>query len=293
MTAGSDIGVAGKNVVVLGVADETSIAWAIARAFAEHGAHVWIGYQQKFFSRVRLLLQRQPSIQGQRCDVLNEGELEAFFGRFGDHPIDVLVHGIAFGAPELFSRPPSEVSSEHFSQSMEISTHSLARVVRHAKPYLREWASVMTLSYQAAERAEPMYGTMGVVKAALESLTRYLALELGSRRVRVNAISPGPIETLAAIGIMTALTSAMPGESRGDRWSKLAAQGRSGDNALEKAQQTFRVVQQAFADESAIAEYITPEDVANCALFLGSDYSRAVTGQVIRVDGGRSTCMIL
>lgn len=193
-----------KNAVVLGVADESSIAWAIAQRLMENGANVYIGYQQKFFSRVRLLLQKYPQVQGKRCDILNDEELAGFFAQFNDKPVDILVHGIAYGPPEVFTSPPSSVSAAAFETTLTISTHSLLKVTGAAKPYLRDWASIMTLTYQASEHASPFYGMMGVAKAALESCVRYLAIEMGQQRARVNAISPGPIETPAALGEMLA-----------------------------------------------------------------------------------------
>jgi enoyl-[acyl-carrier protein] reductase I len=288
-----------KNVVVLGVADESSIAWAIARAFRAHGANVWIGYQQKFFSRVRILLRQYPDIQAQRCDVTDEAEMRAFFERFDDAPIDVVVHAVAFASPTLFTRPPSAVDAESFGQSQHISALSLASVVRHVKPRLREWGSVITLSFQASERAEPMYGLMGVAKSALESLVRYLALELGVMKVRVNAISPGPVETPAAKGILMAFL-AEPESLRTLRNDILhralqAARQELGADAdeIEYVSAAWKHVQRGFAEISAIQEGISAQDVADCALFLGSDYSRKITGQVVKVDCGLSSSMII
>jgi len=289
----------GRNVVVLGVADESSIAWAIARAFHAHGASVWIGYQQKFFSRVRILLRQHPDIQAQRCDVTDEAEMRAFFERFQEAPIDVLVHAVAFAPPALFTQPPSAATPEAFALSQHVSALSLASVVRHAKPHLREWASVMTLSFQASERAEPMYGMMGVAKAALESLVRYLALELGASKVRVNAISPGPIETPAAMGILMAFLGerdALAALRNDVALAALdAARRELGEDAdpVEYASAAWRHVQQAFVERSAIQEVVSAQDVADCALFLGSAYSRKITGQVVRVDCGLSSSMII
>jgi enoyl-[acyl-carrier protein] reductase I len=289
----------GRNVVVLGVADETSIGWAIARAFHANGASVWIGYQQKYFSRVHALLRQFPEVQGQRCDVTDAAEMQAFFERFHAAPIDVLVHAVAYAPPVLFTSPPSAAPAEAFAQSQHISALSLATAVHEAKPYLREWGSIMTLSFQASERAEPMYGLMGVAKAALESLVRYLALELGSMKVRVNAISPGPIETPAATGILMAFI-ADPEALRHLRNDVVHAAIRSarqelGDQAdpVDCAQAAWRHVQEGFAYRSAIREAVSAQDVADCALFLGSDYSRKITGQVVRVDCGLSAAMIL
>src|SRR5580692_7387776 len=114
------MGLEGKNVVVLGVADESSLAWAIAKRFAEHGARVFIGYQQKFFSRVRLLLLSNPGVQGDRCDVLNDQELTNFFGRLENNPIEVLVHASAFAANELCTEPASNCSADALCESLTI-----------------------------------------------------------------------------------------------------------------------------------------------------------------------------
>jgi enoyl-[acyl-carrier protein] reductase I len=288
------MGLEGRNVVVLGVADESSLAWAIAKRFAAHGARVFIGYQQKFFSRVRLLLKDNPGIQGDRCDVLVDSEMTNFFGRFRDSPIDVLVHGIAFAPGEMFTEPPSETTPEGFCQSLTISAHSLCKVVRFAKPNLRDWASVITLTYQASERAEASYGMMGVAKSALESAVRYLALEVGCRKIRVNAISAGPVETVAATGIMAAFLrnpEALERQrARVFQEAIEAARSEGGDaDAFALARGAWKHFQQIVARRCAIEETVSKEDVADCALFLGSDYARKITGQVIHVDCGLST----
>jgi enoyl-[acyl-carrier protein] reductase I len=287
------MGLEEKNVVVLGVADESSLAWAIAKRFAEHGAHVFIGYQQKFFSRVRLLLLKNPAVQGDRCDVLNDEEVTNFFAKFQSNPIDVLVHAIAFAPSELFTEPPSETTAEAFSQSLNISAHSLCKAVKFAKPSLRDWASVITLTYQASERAEASYGLMGVAKSALESAVRYLALELGGRKIRVNAVSAGPVETVAATGIMAAfLRNPQALDRQRARVFQAAiemarSEGAPDDLALAKS--AWKHFQEIVAQRCAIEECISKEDVADCALFLASDYSRKITGQIVHVDCGLST----
>jgi enoyl-[acyl-carrier protein] reductase I len=288
------MGVEAKNVIVLGVADESSLAWAIAKRFADHGARVFIGYQQKFFSRVRLLLRDNPGVQGDRCDVLNEEELANFFARFRDNPIDVLVHAIAFAPNEMFTQPPSDTSADSFCQSLTVSAHSLCKAVRFAKPNLRDWGSVITLTYQASQRAEASYGLMGVSKSALESAVRYLALELGGRKIRVNAISAGPIETVAATGIMGAfLRNPEALDRQRARVFQQAiemarAQGPYAD-AIELAKASWKQFQEILAKRCAIEEIVSKEDVADCALFLASPYSRKITAQVIHVDCGLST----
>jgi enoyl-[acyl-carrier protein] reductase I len=292
------VNVAGKNVVVLGVGDESSIAWTIARAFADREARVHIGYQQRFFSRVRLLLRDFPAIQGARCDVLQDAELTAFFDRFRDDPIDVLVHSIAYGPPEAFTEEPSAVSREALAQTLEVSASSLATVVRYAKPNLREWSSVITLTFQASSRAMPLYGMMGVAKATLESLVRYLALELGGRRVRVNAISAGAIQTVAATGEVLAFMR-NPEALRHTRGSLLLdaleeaeADCDRGRDELEVAREVWKRVQARFARRSCIECLVTQQDVAGAALFLGSDLARKITAQVIHVDMGLSASTI-
>jgi enoyl-[acyl-carrier protein] reductase I len=224
--------------------------------------------------------------------------MSAFFERFRQDPIDVLVHAIAFAPPEMFTAPASSVSLDAFSQSLGISAHSLCKVVHHAKPFLRDWGSVVTLTYQASERAEPGYGLMGVAKSALESMVRYLAFELGARNIRVNAVSPGPIETVAALGILAAFQRSPEALDR--------QRGRVFREALEKARQegpfaddfaylkaAWKHFQDEVAQKSPIVSRVSKEDAAHCALFLGSEYARKITGQVIHVDCGFSTSRIL
>jgi len=287
------MGLEGKNVVVLGVADESSLAWAMAKRFAEHGAHVFIGYQQKFFSRVRLLLLDNPTIRGERCDVLKDEEVTSFFAKFQSQPVDVLVHAIAFAPSEMFTEPPSDTSADAFAQSLAISAHSLCKVVKFAKPSLRDWGSVITLTYQASERAEASYGLMGVAKAALESAVRYLALELGGRKIRVNAVSAGPVETVAATGIMAAFlrNPAALARQRARVFQAAIEQARAegAPDEFALARSAWKHFQEIVAQRCAIEEFVSKEDVADCALFLGSDYSRKITGQVVHVDCGLST----
>ena len=285
----------GKHVVVMGVAGRDSIAWAIAEAFLHAGAKLTITYQQKFLSRVRALLAEFPAVHAVRCDVMDEAELEAFF-EGGREPIDVLVHSIAFGPPEVFTRPPSEVSREAFLETMGVSVQSLASVVKHARPRLREWASVITLSYQASQRVKQSYGLMGVAKAALESLVRYLAVELGGeKRVRVNAISPGPIATVAALSELIAfrrsrkpLAEASAGVRAAIEAAEKAQPRLAALDDYEYARCVWKELQRRFLDASAIHDLVEASDVADYALFLGSDRSRKVTGQVLLLDCGHS-----
>ncbi len=289
-----------KTAVILGVADESSISWAIARRLMDHGARVFIGYQQKFFSRVRLLMQNNPGLEGARCDITNDDELAAFFAHFEDRPIDILVHGIAFGPPEVFTSPPSGINVDAFATTMNISTHSLLKTAGFAKPYLREWSSIMTLTYQASEQASPFYGLMGVAKASLECCVRYLAIEMGEHNVRVNAISPGPIETPAALGEMLAFLRnpealATPAGAilRGAVARIQSDPALAGEDDQVKAKALWHVVQTRVAQECAIEQFITADDVADCALFLASDLAKKITGQIIRIDCGMSTSRLM
>jgi enoyl-[acyl-carrier protein] reductase I len=289
-----------KTAVILGVADKSSIAWSIARRFLDHGAKVHIGYQQKFFSRVRLLMMENPQLDGARCDVLNPSELEGFFNRFRDNPIDILVHSIAFGPPDVFTAPPSKVRSDSFGQTLAISTHSLLATAGYAKEFLREWGSIMTLTYQASEQASPFYGLMGVAKSALESCVRYLAIEMGQKRVRVNAISPGPIETPAAVGeVLAFLREPSSINTPSGTLFKAAMAKLEGDptfasgDELVKAKAVWNLVQRRITQECAMSELVTQDDVADCALFLASDLARKITGQVIHVDCGLSSSRLI
>ncbi len=290
----------GKTAAILGVADRSSIAWAIAQRLLENGAKVHIGYQQKFFSRVRQLLSDHPDVSGARCDVLDDSELVTFFKAFEETSLDILVHGIAYGPPEVFTLPPSGVTSNAFEQTLTVSTHSLLKVVGAAKSCLRPWGSVITLTYQASEQASPFYGMMGVAKAALESCVRYLAIELGTLDVRVNAISPGPIETPAALGEMLAfLRNPQSLNSPAGAVLKDAVERLRRDPELSKeddqvkAKALWHSVQSRVAAECALQEFVTQDDVADCALFLASDMARKITGQVIRVDCGMSTSRLM
>jgi len=298
--SGTQMGLEGKHVVVLGVADETSIAWGIAEAFLRCGSKVRIGYQQRFFSRVRLLFQEHPGLDGRKCDVLNEAELRDFFESLGDTPIDVLVHSIAYGSPEIFTRPPSQMSIEAISQAMTVSAYSLPLVVRHAKSRLTQWSSVITLSFMASERAVPFYGMMGVTKSTLESMVRYLSLELGRQKSRVNAISAGPIETVAALGIILAFSQdpesvrEMPGTLLRQTFEAVEREspGLRDADPMAFAKLAWKHVQYNFTQHMALPEMICKEDIADCALFLGSDLSRKITGQVLHVDCGLSSSFI-
>ncbi len=289
-----------KTAVVLGVADRSSIAWGIAHRLQQYGAKVYIGYQQKFFARVRMLLMEFPNVDGARCDVLKDEEMEEFFSRFSDSPIDVLVHCLAYGPPDVFTSKPSQVNAASFAQTIEISSHSLLKCAGYAKPYMRPWGSIMTLTYQASFQAQPFYGMMGVAKSTLESCVRYLATEFGDQRVRVNAISPGPIETPAALGeVLAFIRDPAALNTEAGKVFKSLLEEMQGKPEFEtatevaKAQAIWDKVQHRFAVESAIPESVNQDDVANMALFLASDFSTKITGQTLMIDCGMSTSRMM
>lgn len=248
------ISLAGKRVLVLGVASGESIAWATAQGLAYCGAEIHISYQQRFRSRVMQLLQEHPSLiaGAHRCDVTDDGEVQQLFQAVGG-PIHGLVHGVGYAPPETFAKPIYDVSAEEFSQALLVSAHSLLGVTRAALPLLPPGSSLMTLSYLGGQRVVPGYRLMGIAKAALEATVRELAVEVGQRGVRVNAISAGPIPTLSA--------SALP---------------------------MFQHMLQEYPRISPLRTSMTTHDVAKMVAFLCSDLSDKITGQVLFVDAGYS-----
>jgi enoyl-[acyl-carrier protein] reductase I len=244
----------GKRALVLGVANEQSLAWHIACALKREGASVHVGYQMRFRSRV-LQTVRQSDIQPDglvRCDVTDEAELAEALAQVGA-PLHALVHAVAFAPAESFGRPIQDNDAAAFAEATQVSAWSLLSLARHAQPWLAPEASLVTLSYLGAQRVVPGYRLMGVAKAALEAGVRELAAELGPRGLRVNAISAGPIRTLSA--------SAVPDLER----------------MLER-----------YAQVAPLRALVEPSDVADLVCFLASDKSRRITGQVLFVDSGYS-----
>jgi enoyl-[acyl-carrier protein] reductase I len=249
----------GKRALIMGVANKRSIAWGIARAFHREGATLAFTYQgERLKENLDELLGEiggagaYPTFQ---CDVTSDEEIgEAFVGlkeRWG--ALDVLVHCLAFADREDLTRPFSGISRKGYALAMDISAYSLIRCAGAARPLLEAagGGSVFTLTYNAVDRVVPSYNVMAVAKAALECEVRYLAAELGAVNVRVNAISAGPLRTLASS----------------------AVKGLSGfRNAVEEI--------------APLRRNITQEDVGDVAVFLASDLARAVTGNTIFVDSG-------
>jgi enoyl-[acyl-carrier protein] reductase I len=244
----------GKNALVFGLANERSSAWGITQAFHREGARIGISYAgQALERRVKPLAEKVACKWVEECDVTNDEHIadvarkaEADFGN-----IDVLVHSIAFAGREELAGPYYNTTREGFKNAMDISVYSFVALAKAFQPLLRTGASLICMTYYGSVKVAPHYNVMGVAKAALEASTRYLAYDLGPQGVRVNAISAGPIRTLAAAGVGG-----------------------------------FRDMYKHFADMSPMRENVTTEDVGNAAIFLASDLSTRVTGDVLYVDSG-------
>jgi enoyl-[acyl-carrier protein] reductase I len=244
---------AGKTALVFGVASDQSIAWAIAQELAARGAKIILGYQFRYHSRVKDLAPTLQNLESfSRCDVMKDDEMETFFGGLKTK-IDIVVHAIAFAPATAFAGPVSETTQDDFSAAMQISAHSLNKIVKYSAPKMTDGGSVIALTYLGGQRVCANYKVMGVAKAALEAYVRELASELGDKKIRVNAISAGPIKTLAASGIPD-----------------------------------FDLLLEYNKSVSPLKDNVTQKDVGTVAAFLASDDSRMVTGQTLFVDGGYS-----
>ena len=244
----------GKKALVFGVANDMSNAWGIARAFHEQGATVGFSSIESLIDRrVRPLAQQLGSTFVEPCDVSDDDQIRTVFEKWdAEHgSLDILVHSLAFAPQEDLSGAFVETSREGFRVAMDISAYSLVALTREARRVLGRGSSVMTLSYYGAEKVVSNYRVMGIAKAALEACVRYLAAELGPDGIRVNAISPGPVRTLAAHGVAG-----------------------------------FKSMYKQFPDLAPLRSTITIDDVGRTAVYLASDLSSAVTGEVIYADGG-------
>jgi enoyl-[acyl-carrier protein] reductase I len=247
---------ASKVGLVVGIANKRSLSWAIAKAAAIEGATVSVTYQnERLEKNVRELSAGFAHSLVEPCDVTDDAQIDRLFALIDETygGLDFVVHGTAFAEREDLERPFVETSREGFSKALEVSAYSLVALARRAVPLMEKngGGSILTLSYLGAQRVFPNYNVMGVAKAALESSVRYLASELGPKKIRVNAVSAGPVKTLAAAGV-------------------------SG----------FSSILQAYRDRAPLRRTIDASEVAAAALFLISDDSRAITGEVMMVDGG-------
>lgn len=244
----------GKRGLVMGVANERSIAWAIADACATAGAEMAFTYQgEVLLKRVRPLAERAGVSLLLPCDVSDEADLDRLFASIGERwgALDFVVHAIAFSDKEELKGRYVQTTAENFTQTLLISCYSFTAIARRAEPLLSEGGSLLTLTYFGAERVMPHYNVMGVAKAALEASVRYLAVDLGPSGIRVNALSAGPMRTLAASGI--------------------------GD---------FRYILKWNQYNSPLRRNVQQQDVGNAGLYLVSELSSGVTGEVHHVDCG-------
>ncbi len=244
----------GKNALIFGVANDHSIAWGIARALHEEGAEVGFSSVESLIERrVRPLAESIGSTFVEACDVQSDEQIRAVFERWSERhdSLDILVHALAFARREDLEGAFIDTSRGGFAVALDVSAYSLVALAHEARPLLRRGSSILTLSYYGAEKVVANYNVMGVAKAALEASVRYLAADLGPGGIRVNAISAGPIRTLAASGIAG-----------------------------------FKKLYGGFAEVAPLRANVTPEDVGRSAVYLASDLSSAVTGETLYVDGG-------
>ncbi len=246
----------GKHGLIVGVANKRSIAWAIAQATARRGARLALTYQGRFEDHVNELsqgLEQTPLVLP--CDVAVDAEIDSVFSRvdqeFGG--LDFVVHGAAFARREELEAPFTQTTREGFQVALDISAYSLIALARGAKPLLerRGGGSIVTLTYLGSDRVFTNYNVMGVAKAAPESCVRYLAADLGPSNIRVNAVSAGPIKTLAAAGI-----------------------------------KGFSNILHTYPERAPLRRNIETGEVAEAAAFLLSDSGKGVTGEVMMVDAG-------
>jgi enoyl-[acyl-carrier protein] reductase I len=244
----------GKKGLVMGVANDRSIAWGITQALANQGAQIALTYQNSALEkRVRPLAERVNSSLVLECDANDQASIEGTMDRLGQEwgGLDFLVHAIAFSDKAELTGRYMDTSAENFLRTMSVSCYSFTSVCRAASPLMERGGSIITLTYAGSERVVPHYNVMGVAKAALECSVRYLAVDLGAQNVRVNAISAGPIRTLAASGI--------------------------GD---------FRYILKWNELNAPLKRNVTIDDVGGAGLYLLSDLSAGVSGEIHHVDCG-------
>lgn len=244
----------GKRGLIMGVANNRSIAWGIAKACAEHGAQLAFTYQgDAIKKRVEPLAAEIGSNIVLPCDVTEAGSIDAVFATLGElwQSLDFLVHAIAFSDKDQLDGRYIDTTPENFNLTMQISCYSLTAIAQRAEKLMLNGGSLLTLTYYGAEKVMPHYNVMGVAKAALEASVRYLAADLGKQNIRVNAISAGPIKTLAASGIAD-----------------------------------FRYILKWNEYNSPLRRTVSIEDVGSAAVYLLSDMSRGVTGEIHHVDAG-------
>ena len=246
---------AGKTGVVFGVANKRSIAWAIAKAWAAAGARLIFNYQgERLKENVEELVgEFGAETPLYPCDVSRDEEIASFFEKVRGHTdrLDLMLHSVAFAPKEALEGDFVSTTREAFRLAHEISAYSLVGLSREAAPLMTNGGSILAMTYYGAEKVVPHYNVMGVAKASLEASTRYLAYDLGPKKIRVNCISAGPVQTLAARGI-------------------------SGFTSMLKHYQ----------ERAPLKRSCDPAELGATGVFLASDAAAAITGQVIYVDGG-------
>ncbi|MGV1951291.1 enoyl-ACP reductase FabI [Agrobacterium vitis] len=248
---------AGKRGIIMGVANNRSIAWGIAKACRDAGAEIALTWQgDALKKRVEPLAQELEGFMAGDCDVTDLESVDAVFKNVQDKwgKIDFVVHAIAFSDKDELTGRYLDTSRENFARTMDISVYSFTAIAKRAEAILKDGGALLTLTYYGAEKVMPHYNVMGVAKAALEASVRYLAVDMGKRGIRVNAISAGPIKTLAASGI--------------------------GD---------FRYILKWNEYNSPLKRNVTTDEVGTSGLYLLSDLSSGVTGEVHHVDCGYHT----
>jgi enoyl-[acyl-carrier protein] reductase I len=245
----------GKKAAIFGVANDRSIAWAIAEAFHAEGAELAFTFAGEVLEkRVRPLAEGIGSKIILPCDVTKDADIESVFAKLKEAwgGLDVLIHAIAFANKEDLANPYVQTSRAGFQLAMDVSAYSLVALAQRAAPLMEgRDGSILTLTYMGSEKVIPNYNVMGVAKAALEASVRYLAHDLGPKSIRVNAISAGPLRTLAAAGISD-----------------------------------FKTMLHHVADRAPLRRNIDAEEVGKTALYLCSPWGSAVTGEVLHVDAG-------
>ncbi len=251
----SDKPLSGKTAVILGVANKRSIAWAIAQAWYDAGAKLIFSYQgERLKDNVAELVEAFGSdVLLAPCDVTNDHEITSFFDfvKANTDKVDILLHSIAFAPKESLAEPFVQTSREAFRIAHDVSAYSLIAVTREVLPLMKDGGSIMTMTFRGSVAVYENYNVMGVAKAALEASVRYLASDLGKQKIRVNAISAGPVQTLAARGISD-----------------------------------FSKMIRTYEERAPLGRSCTPPELGQTAVFLASDGSSGITGQVIYVDGG-------
>jgi enoyl-[acyl-carrier protein] reductase I len=244
----------GRTAVVFGVANKRSIAWSIAQGLHQAGTKLAITYQnERLAQEAKDLILSLPGAEAFQCDVSNDQEIQALFDQLKQRhgKLHVLVHSVAFAPPDELKGDFVNTTREGFRVAHDVSVYSLIAVARAVAPLMEDGGSIITMTYYGAEKVVPHYNVMGVAKAALECTVRYLAYDLGKRKIRVNAISAGPIKTLAARGI-------------------------SGLGDMLKSH----------AERAPLQRNVEVSEVGATGVFLASDASSGITGETIHVDCG-------